>query len=114
MKTIAKLVIAALIVNATWRAGSAYWRYYKFKDELQQTALFGGSKTERDLQIRVLEIAQRMQLPVAPDSVTVRRDEYHTAINASYTERIELVPTYYYPYQFNVNLDILTLAGSLR
>ena len=28
MKTIIKLIIAALVVHATWRAGTVYLRYY--------------------------------------------------------------------------------------
>jgi hypothetical protein len=114
VKTIFKLAIAALIINATWHAGMAFWRYYRFKDEVQQAALFGSSKPEGDLQNGVIDTARRMQLPLAPASVNVHRDEGHTYVTATYTEQIELVPTYSFPYQFNLNLDVLTLGGSLK
>jgi hypothetical protein len=114
MKTIIKIVIAALIINACWRGGAAVLRYYRFKDEVQQTALFGSSKSESELQNSVFETARRMQLPLVPESVSVHRTENHTFINAAYTEQIQLVPTYYFPYQFNLNLDVLTMGGSLR
>jgi hypothetical protein len=114
MKTILKLVIAALIIHACWRAGSAYWRYYRFKDEVQQAALFGLSKSESDLQKSVIETARRMQLPLAPGSVSVHREENHTYVTATYTEQVQLVPTYYFPYVFDVNLDVLTLGGALK
>jgi hypothetical protein len=114
MKTIIKLAIAALIINASWRVGSVFWRYYRFKDEVQQAALFGSSRSESDLQKSVVETAERMQLPVAPESVSVHREENHTFINATYTEQVQLVPTYYFPYQFNMNLDVLTLGGALK
>jgi hypothetical protein len=114
MKTILKLALAALIINACWHAGTAFWRYYRFKDEVQQAALFGSSKPDVDLQNGVIDTARRMQLPLAPGSVSVHREEGHTYVTATYTEQIQLVPTYYFPYQFNLNLDVLTLAGALK
>jgi hypothetical protein len=41
MKTLIKLIIAAVVVNAAYRGGSAYLKYYQFKDETQQMILFG-------------------------------------------------------------------------
>jgi hypothetical protein len=114
MKTIIKLVFAALIINACWRGGSAALRYYKFKDEAQQAALFGSSKSDVELQNGIIDTARRMQLPIIPGSVNVHREEGHTFVTATYTEQIELVPTYTFPYQFNLNLDVLTMGGSLR
>ena len=34
MKTLIKLAVAALVVYACWQAGSAFLRYYQFKDEV--------------------------------------------------------------------------------
>ena len=114
MKTLIKLAVAALVVYACWQAGSAYLRYYQFKDEVQQTALFGAAKSDSELQKVIMDIANRMQVPLAPANVNVRRGENHVMIDAAYTERIQLVPTYYYPYEFKVNLDVLTMGpGSL-
>ena len=49
MKTIIKLVIAALVIHATWRAGTVYLRYYEFKDEVTQIAQFGVNETDNEL-----------------------------------------------------------------
>jgi len=115
MKTLIKLALAALVVNACWQAGSTYWRYYKFKDGVQQSALFSGlTRSDSELHQMVLDIAKATDVPVAPENIHARRGENHIMIDAVYTERIQLVPTYYFPYEFKMNLDVLTMgAGSI-
>jgi hypothetical protein len=110
MKTIIKLIIAALIVHATWRAGMVYFRFYQFKDGVQQTAQFSGTRSEQDLHGRVLELAREFQVPLDADRVTVRRQDNRTVINATYDERIELLPRYFYPWQLRVNVDAFTIV----
>jgi hypothetical protein len=110
LKRLVKLIIAALILHATWRAGTVYFRYYQFKDGVQQTAQFSGTRSENELHNRVMELANEMQVPVDSERVTVRRQDNHTLIDASYDERIELLPRYYYPWQFRVNVDAFTIV----
>jgi hypothetical protein len=112
MKLLIKLVIAALVINACWRASVVTLRYFQFKDECQQLALFGAQKSEADLQKRMVQTANDMGLPIAPENITVRRTENHTLVDATYTERVEIVPTYIYPYEFRLNLDVLTLGSA--
>jgi len=111
MKTIIQLLIAALILNAGWHIGNAYYKYYNFKDDVQQAALFGNSKSEVELQNRVLQLASQSQLPLAAENVSVRRENEHTFVNAAYTEQVQIVPTYFYPYEFKMNLDVLTIGA---
>jgi hypothetical protein len=108
-RTVLKLAIVALLLHASWRSGMAAWRYYNFKDEVRATAQFSAGKSESELQSRVLEIAARWQVPVDADHVAVRHDQNHTTIDAVYTEKIEFLPTYRYPWEFKVNVDAFTL-----
>jgi hypothetical protein len=111
MKILIKLAIAALLIHASWRAGTVYWRYYQFKDEVQAAAQFSGSRSESDLQHAVMEIAAKLQIPLTEDHVTIRREPDHTLVNAAYTDRIEIVPTYFYPWEFKVQADALTFTS---
>jgi hypothetical protein len=110
MKAIVKLVIAALVIHATWRAGSVYMRYYQFRDEARQIAQFQGARPESEIHERVLEAAARHQIPVDGEAVSVTRRDNHTYIDATYTERIELLPRYFYPWEFRMNVDAFTIA----
>jgi hypothetical protein len=110
LKTLIKLIVAALIIHATWRAGTVYFRYYQFKDGVQQTAQFSGTRSEGELHNRVMELANQMQVPLDSERLRVRREDNHTLIDATYDERIEVLPRYYYPWQFRVNVDAFTIV----
>ncbi|HEY7441681.1 MAG TPA: hypothetical protein VH701_04620 [Vicinamibacterales bacterium] len=105
MRTLVKLVIVGLILHATWRTGSAYMGYYRFRDELQQLAQFGAGRSEPELANRALEIASELSLPVLPENVSVRRDDNHTFIDAVYKAQIEILPTRRYPWEFKISVD---------
>jgi hypothetical protein len=105
MRTIIKLIVAGLVVHATWRAGSAYWVYYQFRDGLRDVAQFSRGKSEQEIQKRAIEIASELDLLVQPEHIAVRRDQDHTFIDASYQTGIELLPAYHYPWEFNVKID---------
>jgi hypothetical protein len=110
MRALIKLVLAALIIYATWRVGSVYLRYYQFKDEVQQTAQFSGQRSENELHTRVLEIAREYQIPLDAERLKVRREDNHTRIDASYVEQIEILPSYRRPWEFTVNIDAFTIV----
>ena len=111
IKLILKLVVVALIANATWRVGSAYVAHYKFKDAVQQAALFRGSKTDAVLRQRIFELASDFDIPVTGDQVTLMTAEHHTVVDCSYTRVIELAPGFKYPWEFAFHVD--TLSGTI-
>ena len=110
MKTIIKLLIAALILHATWRAGTVYLRYYEFKDDVTQIAQFGTHQTDNELRNGVVDAAKRRDIALDPDAVSVRRQNHHIIIDANYTEQVELAPRYFYPWDAKLHVDVLTLV----
>ena len=110
MKTIVKLIVAALVIHATYRAGVVYMRYYEFKDDVTQIAQFGVRRTDNELKNNVLEAARRREIPLNPDAIRVRRDNHHIMIDARYIEQVELAPRYFYPWEAKLHVDVLTLV----
>lgn len=110
IKTVLKLAIGALLIHATWRSGTAFYRYYSFQDEVQAVALVGGEKSEGELQGRVLELATQFGIPLAEDHVTIRKEATRTLIDAVYTDSIEIVPRYFYPWEFKMSVEALTFG----
>jgi hypothetical protein len=110
MKTIIKLIIAALVIHATWKAGTVYLKYYEFKDEVTQIAQFGTQKPDAALRSEVVEAAQRREIELDPDAVSVRRPNQRIVIDANYKERVEIAPRYFYPWDAKVHVDVLTLV----
>jgi len=109
MKTIIKLLLAAAIVNAVVRCGSAALDYYKLKDATQQIVLFAGGATVEQLRDRILEKAMQLDVPLAPESLDVRRDGSLTVADATYTKQVEVFPRYNYPVKFSFSVDARAL-----
>jgi hypothetical protein len=114
IRLIVKLAAAALIANAVWHLGSAYLTFYRFKDAIEEAALFQANKSEPELRQRIVEIGSQYDLPITEDTFTLRRENNHTYIEGSYTQRIDLVPNYPYPWKFTFSTDTLVLPGSLK
>ena len=106
-----KLAVAALIVNATWRLGSAYATFYRFKDAVTEASRFSGAKSEEELRRRVLELASQFEVPVDEQDFSIRREGNHTNIDGTYTQSIELAPAYPYPWSFDWSVDTFTLSA---
>ncbi len=108
MKTIIKLVITALVLHATWKAGTAYLRYYEFRDEVTRIAQFGTQQSDSRMRDAVLDAANRRDIPLDLDAVSVRRPNQRIIIDATYREQVELAPQYFYPWDAKVHVDVLT------
>jgi hypothetical protein len=109
LKLLIKVVIAALIIHACWRSTNAVLRYSKFKDAVHETLLFHSTLPDPQLEARVLEIAHELDVPLDAEHIAIRRIENRTIIDAAYTDRIELLPTKFYPWQFKVSTDIVNV-----
>jgi len=112
IKAIFKLAVVALIANATWRVGSAYLSFYKFKDAVQETTQFDADRSDDQLRQRIVELAGQYDVPIAPDGFTIQRTEYHTIVDGSYRQKIDVVPGYTYPWPFTFHTDTFVVPGA--
>jgi hypothetical protein len=110
MKTVIKLVIVLLILNATYRVGSAYWTHYQFQDSIQEAAQFAEHASPEDLRAKVLELAATLGVPIDPDNLTVTRGIRRIDIDGSYFRNLELVPRYKRRWDFTIHVTVLTLS----
>jgi hypothetical protein len=112
MKTLIKLIIAAVVVNAAYRGGSTYLKYYQFKDETQQMILFGQAQPVGDLTKQILGEAVKRDVPLDESDVMVTREGTRTLAEVSYTENIEVFPRYFYPVGFSFTAEAYAVAGA--
>jgi hypothetical protein len=73
MKTIIKLLIAAVILNATIRLGMSALTQYQFRDAVQEAVLFGAQETTGELQAVILKEAEELGVPLEAGDVDVER-----------------------------------------
>ena len=109
MKTIFKIVVALIIVNAVFRAGVVAWDYYELRDEAQQLIVFGAGTTIVDLHNRILMKAMELQVPLQSENLIVRRDGQRTFVEARYTHPVEYFPNQTYPAELSFAVDAFSM-----
>ena len=112
MKTLIKLIIAAVIINSVYRCGSVAFRYYQFKDETQRMVLFGQGETVGTLTDQILEEAAKRSVPLDSDGLSVSRQGGRTVADVSYSERVEVFPRFFYPVEFKFSAEAFGVAGA--
>jgi hypothetical protein len=72
--------------------GEVYWRYYRYKDAMQQEVRFAQMRTDPAIAGRLGAVAEGFGLPDAARQVQIHRDERarRIFISARYSERVEL------------------------
>jgi hypothetical protein len=105
LRNLVRLAVLLLIVHALYRFVPVYLHYHQFKDAVAEAALFSKDRSDADLVERVMELAQRYQIPIDREAVQVTRDRQFTYINVAYEEEIEWVPTYKRPMPFTIAVE---------
>ena len=109
MKTLLKLLVAAAVLHAVYRAGVSAATYYELKDAAQQMLVFGGGATPGQLQESILAKAEELAVPLAPEDVIVQREGVRTTAEASYTDPIEILPRYRYPFTYSFRVEAISM-----
>lgn len=104
VRTIIRLAIVALIVHAGVKTLPIFWTHFKFRDAVEDMAMFSQKRTEAEIAERVLDIAERMEVPLMRDGLQVHRAQGMTYVDATYTAQLEYFPRRYYPWQFTLDI----------
>lgn len=110
MKTVLKIVIALVFLNAVIRGADSLWGYYKLKDETQRMLLFGSTSTTEELQAQILSAAADLEIPLTAERLSVTRDGRRAVAEASYTQQVEFLPNYPYPVEFSFVVDAPSIS----
>ena len=113
MKTLFKLVLAILVLNASVRGGLAMWQYYQFKDGAQQVVLFGQRADPEEIQAGILARATALGVAMTLDDIKISRDGTRTIAEGSYVQPVHFFPNYAYPVKFTFLVDAVSLGEPL-
>ena len=114
MKTLIKLIIAGLIINAVARGGMAAWHYFQLKDSAQQTVVFGANSTPDEIANAIVQRATELNIPLERDGVEVIRDGPRTVATATYTEVVAFLPIYEHPMTFSFSVDGVAIKPATK
>jgi len=107
--TIIKLALVGLVLHATWKVGPVYLSYQEFKDTLEVTARAHRERPEAEIVDRVMELARSLEIPIDREAVRVRKAVEHTYVDVTYTQDLELLPRFTYPWTFDIHLDVWSI-----
>ena len=112
MKALIKLLVALAIANAAARVGLATARYYQLKDASQEILTFGAQTSPDEIRNAIYRKAQTLNVPLGLEDVEVSRDALlRTTARASYTEGVEVFPSFTYPIDFRFSVEGVSLTG---
>lgn len=92
MKTLIKLLVAIVVINACARAGLAAKHYYQLKQAAQEAVLFGAEVSPEDIHEQILVKATTLRLPLEPKNLVVQRNGGRTWAEVAYRETVEYFP----------------------
>ncbi|MGH7695110.1 MAG: hypothetical protein ACRENH_09015 [Gemmatimonadaceae bacterium] len=86
------LLLLAAVVYVGVDVGEAYWRYYRFRDAVEQEAQYGANRSDADIKRRLIALADSLGLPDdASSRLRVHRSANRLFIQTEYTEHIDKV-----------------------
>jgi hypothetical protein len=110
MRIIIRVIIVAALAHATYRVGSEYLNYARFRDAIRDAAMFK-AKSDDELRMRVMELADEYDMPLSEDALFIARENREVNIEGSYRKPIEILPRFEYswPFDFSLRVDTQTL-----
>jgi hypothetical protein len=104
LRSIIRLALVALVVHAGYKTLPVFWTHFKFRDAVQDMATFSSKRTEHEIADRVMEIAARMDVPLAREDLKVHRAQGTTYVDATYMAQLEYFPQRFYPWEFTLGI----------
>jgi hypothetical protein len=111
VKTLIKLLVTIVALNAVGQVGWAAWNYFELRDSAAEAVMFGAQETPAMIKGRIVGKAVDLRVPLVGDGVVVSRQGLRTQADAVYTQNIEVFPGYIYPYTFSFRVDALSMTG---
>lgn len=86
------LLIIAIAIYFAIDFGTAYFRYYQFKDAMGQEARFSYEHTDAQITTRLSALADSLELPAGAELITIIRapNSTNVSISSDYDEVIRL------------------------
>jgi len=111
-RRLVNLLFLILIANAVWRATPAVSAYFVYREQVVETARWSAGRPEREIQEILLEMARGSNIPLLDENLVVRRQGQRMLVDARYVEKIEILPLYFYDYEFTISTDTLLVRPS--
>lgn len=87
------LLVLAAALHFGLGIAEAYWRYYRYRDAMVQTARFGKTRPDAHIKRDLSLVADSIGLPPEAHDISITRRDSLLIIEARYSEMVELPGT---------------------
>jgi hypothetical protein len=94
------LLIVAVIGYFGEKVGVAYWKYYLFRDRMEEEARFAAHRSDAVIKRHLADFADSLGMPESAHTVIVRRGQHSIFIYSEYYQHIEM-PGFVREFHFN-------------
>lgn len=105
MRTIISLAIVGLLGFALVRTVPVFWAYVEFRDAIGELTVFSAKRPTEEVANRIMQLADKFDVPLDRQDLTVRRENSTTYVDASYNESLEILPATFYPWEFSLHVE---------
>jgi hypothetical protein len=102
VKKLIGLLIAGALIWAAVHTVPVYLRFFQFDEAVKEVARFANTRTEQEVRERILALADQYEIPLEAEDLIVRKVQEETEISVVYVERVEILPRYFYDWEFDV------------
>jgi hypothetical protein len=107
VRKLLKLAVFLLIANGVYQIAPPVVHHFQFKDAVREAALFSQSQTDAELLDKIMALAQENSIPLEREYVQVLHQTRSMTIKASYVEKLHPVPGFVYPWEFELDVNVL-------
>ena len=84
------LLIVVAIAYFAFNVGEVYFRYFQFRDSMEQIARFAAHYDDDGIRVRLRYAADSLNLPESAHQIQIRRRDHHIVISTEYFDHIEM------------------------
>jgi hypothetical protein len=109
VKTLLKLILVAVVINAAYRIGMAEYKYSQLKESTNSMLALGTNTPTDTIKEQILRKSAGLGLRIPPEKVNLTRDGLRTTVKVAFHQDVEVFPGYMLPRDYAFTDEIVAL-----
>ena len=105
IRKVISLAVIVLVALFFWRVTPVWMTYFDFKDQVHEASRYSEGQTAGQVQQHILRLAREDDIPLEANAIKVLKEQQLVHVSLAYTEQLQVLPGYFYPYEFTIEVD---------
>ena len=105
IRKLVSLAVIVLVALFFWRVTPPWMRYFDFQDQVREAARYSQGQTAEQVQAHIFRVAQEDNIPLDEQAIKILKEEQLMHVELAYTENLQVLPGYFYPYEFKIEVN---------